>query len=126
LPNDHALPLCGDDERQTNVRVRVLMPSFAELELEVIRWSEARKIIPNSTAQAQFIKLQEEVNELRDALLKNDMNETVDAIGDCTVVLLNICALLDVNFTDCLAHAYDQIKDRTGTMGKDGIFYKNS
>ena len=125
MPNDYALSLCGDDERQTNVRVRVLMPSFAELELQVIRWSEARKIIPNSTAQAQFIKLQEEVNELRDALLKNDMSETVDAIGDCTVVLLNICALLDVNFTDCLAHVYDQIKSRTGTMGADGIFYKD-
>jgi NTP pyrophosphatase (non-canonical NTP hydrolase) len=100
------------------------MSSFQELELAVIRWSEARKIIPNSTPQAQFIKLQEEVDELRDALLKNDMEESVDAIGDCTVVLLNICALLDVNFTDCLAHAYDQIKNRRGTLGKDGIFVK--
>ncbi len=100
------------------------MSSFQELELAVIRWSEARKIIPNSTPQAQFIKLQEEVDELRDALLKNDMEESVDAIGDCTVVLLNICALLDVNFTHCLAHAYDQIKNRRGTLGKDGIFVK--
>jgi NTP pyrophosphatase (non-canonical NTP hydrolase) len=102
------------------------MSSFQELELAVIRWSEARKIIPNSTPQAQFIKLQEEVDELRDALLKNDMEESVDAIGDCTVVLLNICALLDVNFTYCLAHAYDQIKNRRGTLGKDGIFVKSS
>jgi NTP pyrophosphatase (non-canonical NTP hydrolase) len=102
------------------------MSSFQELELAVIRWSEARKIIPNSTPQAQFIKLQEEVDELRDALLKNDMEESVDAIGDCTVVLLNICALLDVNFTDCLAHAYEQIKNRRGTLGKDGIFVKSS
>lgn len=102
------------------------MSSFAELELHVIRWSEARKIIPNSTPQAQFIKLQEEVDELRDALLKQDMPETIDAIGDCAVVLLNICALLDVNFTDCLAHAYDQIKERKGTLGKDGIFVKSS
>lgn len=102
------------------------MSTFAELEMAVIRWSEARRIIPNSTPQAQFIKLQEEVDELRDALLKNDMAETVDAIGDCSVVLLNICALLDVNFTDCLAHAYSQIKDRRGTLGKDGIFVKSS
>jgi len=100
------------------------MSSFQELELAVIRWSEARRIIPNSTPQAQFIKLQEEVDELRDALLKKDMDEAVDAIGDCTVVLLNICALLDVNFTDCLAHAYEQIKNRRGTLGKDGIFVK--
>lgn len=100
------------------------MSSFTELELAVIRWSEARRIIPNSTPQAQFIKLQEEVDELRDALLKNDIDETVDAIGDCAVVLINICALLDVNFTDCLAHAYQQIKDRRGALGKDGIFVK--
>ena len=99
--------------------------SFADLEMAVIRWSEARRIIPNSTPQAQFVKLQEEVDELRDALLKNDMDETVDAVGDCTVVLLNICALLDVNFTDCLAHAYDQIKFRKGIMREDGLFYKD-
>lgn len=102
------------------------MSSFAELELNVIRWSEQRRIIPNSTPQAQFIKLQEEVDELHDALRKQDMAETVDAIGDCTVVLLNICALLDVNFTECLAHAYSQIKDRRGTLGTDGIFVKEA
>jgi NTP pyrophosphatase (non-canonical NTP hydrolase) len=100
------------------------MSSFSELELQVIRWSEARKIIPNSTPEAQLIKLQEEVNELLDALIAKNHDEAVDAIGDCTVVLLNICALMDVNFTDCLAHAYYQIKDRRGTLGKDGIFYK--
>jgi NTP pyrophosphatase (non-canonical NTP hydrolase) len=102
----------------------LLMSTFAELEMAVIRWSEARKIIPNSTPEAQLIKLQEEVNELLDALIAKNHDEAVDAIGDCTVVLLNICALMDVNFTDCLAHAYDQIKDRRGTLGKDGIFYK--
>ena len=100
--------------------------SFADLEMKVIQWSEARKIIPNSTPEAQFIKLQEEVNELRDALFAKDKHEAIDAIGDCTVVLLNICALLDVNFTDCLQAAYNEIKDRSGTLGKDGIFYKNS
>ena len=98
--------------------------SFADLEMKVIQWSEARKIIPNSTPEAQFIKLQEEVNELRDALFAKDKHEAIDAIGDCTVVLLNICALLDVNFTDCLFHAYNEIKDRKGFLGKDGIFVK--
>ena len=100
------------------------MSSFTELELAVIRWSEARRIIPNSTPMAQLCKLEEEVNELRDALFENNMSESIDAIGDCTVVLINICALLDVNFTDCLAHAYQQIKDRRGTMNAEGIFVK--
>jgi len=98
--------------------------SFADLEMKVIQWSEARKIIPNSTPEAQFIKLQEEVDELRDALFAKDKHDAIDAIGDCTVVLLNICALLDVNFTDCLAHAYNEIKDRKGYLNKDGIFVK--
>ena len=99
--------------------------SFAEYEMKIIQWSEKRKIIPNSTPMAQLCKLEEEVNELRDALFESNMEESIDAIGDCAVVLINICALLDVNFTDCLAHAYEQIKDRTGTMGADGIFYKD-
>src|SRR5512137_436207 len=98
------------------------MPSFAELELDVIRWSEARKIIPNSTAWAQQRKLEEEVEELRVALRDKNHEEAVDAVGDCAVVLINICALMDVNFTDCLAHAYNQIKDRTGHMTPDGLF----
>ena len=100
--------------------------SFAEYEMKVIQWSEKRKIIPNSTPEAQHIKLEEEVEELREALFDKDHEGAVDAIGDCAVVLINICALLDVNFTDCLAHAYDQIKDRKGTMNAEGIFVKES
>jgi NTP pyrophosphatase (non-canonical NTP hydrolase) len=99
--------------------------SFAEIEMKVVQWSEKRKIIPNSTPEAQHRKLEEEVEELREALFDKDHEGAVDAIGDCAVVLINICALMDVNFTDCLAHAYEQIKDRTGTMGADGIFYKD-
>ena len=101
------------------------MPSFAELELDVIRWSEARKIIPNSTPLAQAFKAVEEINELVDALRDGNKSEAVDAVGDVTVCLLNVCALMDVNFTDCLQAAYNEIKDRSGTMGADGIFYKD-
>lgn len=101
------------------------MSTFAELEMAVIRWSEARRIIPNSTAWAQHRKLEEKVEELRVALRDNNHEEAVDAVGDCAVVLINICALMDVNFTDCLAHAYEQIKDRTGHMTPDGLFHKD-
>jgi len=98
--------------------------SYSELELKVLRWSEQRKIIPNSTALAQLQKLEEEVNELRDGITSNNMEEIIDGVGDCTVVLINICALLDINLTDCLESAYEQIKDRRGTLGTDGIFRK--
>jgi len=99
--------------------------SFAELELDVIRWSEARKIIPNSTPLAQAFKAVEEINELVDALRDSNKAEAIDAVGDTVVCLINVCALLDVNLTDCLEAAYEQIKDRSGTMREDGIFYKD-
>ena len=100
--------------------------SYAELELAVIRWSEDRKIIPNSTPLAQAIKACEEINELVDALRDGDREGAIDGAGDTLVCLINVCALLDVNLTDCLEAAYEQIKDRTGKMGEDGIFYKNT
>ena len=102
------------------------MSSFTELELKVIRWSEARGIIPNSTPAAQFKKLQEEINELYEAMSNDDMVEVVDAIGDSMVCLINICALYDLNLTDCLEAAYNQIKDRRGYMNAEGIFVKES
>lgn len=98
--------------------------SYAETEMKVIQWSEARKIIPNSTPRAQAVKAVEEINELVDALAKGDRNEAIDAIGDTTVCLINVCALLDVDFVSCLKAAYEQIKDRRGYMNAEGIFVK--
>jgi NTP pyrophosphatase (non-canonical NTP hydrolase) len=98
--------------------------SYAETELKVIRWSEDRKIIPNSTPFAQSIKAVEEINELVYALRDNNKAEAIDAVGDTVVCLINVCALLDVNLTDCLEAAYEQIKDRKGYMNAEGIFVK--
>lgn len=102
------------------------MSSYAELEMKVINWSEQRRIIPNSTPFAQSIKAVEEINELVDALRDDNKIEAIDAIGDTVVCLINVCALLDVNLTDCLEAAYLQIKDRRGYMNDEGIFVKES
>lgn len=98
--------------------------SYAEVEMKVIQWSEARKIIPNSTPFAQSMKAVEEINELVDALRANNREEAIDAIGDTVVCLINVCALLDINMVDCLEAAYSQIKDRRGYMNAEGIFVK--
>jgi NTP pyrophosphatase (non-canonical NTP hydrolase) len=98
--------------------------SYSEIEMKVIQWSEARKIIPNSNPIAQWKKGMEEMDELRDALVKNDRAEAIDAVGDTVVCLINICALLDVDLVNCLESAYEEIKDRKGTMNEEGIFVK--
>lgn len=102
------------------------MSSYAELEMKVVQWSEQRRIIPNSTPFAQSIKAVEEINELVDALRDDNKVDAIDAIGDTVVCLINVCALLDVNLTDCLEAAYLQIKDRRGYMNAEGIFVKES
>jgi len=102
------------------------MSSYAEIEMKVVQRSEARKIIPNSTPFAQSIKAVEEINELVDALRDGNKIDAIDAVGDTVVCLINVCALLDVNLTDCLEAAYLQIKDRRGYMNDEGIFVKES
>jgi uncharacterized protein YabN with tetrapyrrole methylase and pyrophosphatase domain len=99
--------------------------SYALTEMKIIQWAEARKIIPNSTPMAQWVKACQEMEELRQALVNNDLAEIKDGVGDVVVCLINLCALADVDLVSCLEGAYQEIKDRTGHMGEDGIFYKD-
>ena len=100
--------------------------TYTKVELDVIRWSEQRRIIPNSTPFAQAMKAVEEINELVDALREDKREDAIDAVGDTVVCLINVCALMDVNLVDCLEAAYQQIKDRKGYMNEQGIFVKQS
>lgn len=90
----------------------------------VIQWGEARKIVQNSSPEAQAMKTHEEVMELRDAIRTNNRAEMIDAYGDILVTLIMGCATADLDLTACLEHAYNQIKDRKGTLNADGIFVK--
>lgn len=100
------------------------MSSYREVEMDVLRWAEARRIIPNSTPEAQFLKAVSEVGELADALNKGDMPAIRDAVGDTMVCLINMCALLDIDLVECLEGAYEQIKHRKGTLLPTGVFVK--
>lgn len=99
--------------------------SYAQIEMQVIQWGEARLIVQHSNPRAQAIKTLEEVGELIQAITDNDREAMIDAYGDILVTLVMGCATADLDLVKCFAHAYEQIKDRTGTLGKDGIFYKD-
>lgn len=100
--------------------------SWNMTEMDVIRWSEARGIIQNSTSEAQLRKAYEEMDELREAITKRDKDGIIDGLGDVLVCLINVAAIEDVNLTQCLQSAYQEIKDRKGYLGKDGIFVKET
>jgi phosphoribosyl-ATP pyrophosphohydrolase len=98
--------------------------SYSYYEMEVVRWGEARGIVQNGTAISQAIKTLEETTELLDALNRKNLADTRDAIGDVVVTLLMVCAILDINLTDCLKDAYEEIKDRKGYLTPEGTFIK--
>jgi len=100
--------------------------SFADLETKIIRWAEARRIIPNSTASTQLLKGFSEMGELADATIKRDMPAVIDGVGDVMVCLIIYCALLDIDLTDCMAAAYAEIEHRKGTLLPNGVFVKET
>ena len=100
--------------------------SYAKTEMQVIQWAEARKILPNATSQTQLLKTMSELGELADALIKGDRAGIIDGLGDVLVTLIIVAAKENLDMTACLESAYDEIKDRTGTMMPNGVFVKDT
>ena len=106
-------------------------------EFEPIRnWASERGIYEKGDAKTQCIKLFEEVGELSKAILNNDKDEIIDAIGDIVVVLTNLTELLPlykdgeiigdiekITIEDCVNSAYKVIAKRKGQM-INGTFVK--
>ena len=90
---------------------------------KIVGWHHDRNLIEGSTDKDQFAKLIQEAGELSDSICKG--KDVSDDIGDMMVVLLNIAERNKLSIKDCLAKAWDDIKDRKGRM-IDGIFVKES
>lgn len=99
--------------------------TFEYLQHLVLKWAHDRKIIEHSTSTAQLLKAVAEMGELADAQAKNDQAGIVDGVGDVLVCLINFCAIHHIDIVGCLGSAYDEIKDRKGTMWPGGVFVKD-
>lgn len=127
------------------------MSSYRDIEMKVLEWATARKILPRSTPVAQARKTAEESAELLEAsavlrtlafILEIDpdmahnrdfyefqaewQEKYKDAVGDVVVTLVNGCALADVDLVDCFYGSFQEIKDRKGTLMPNGVFVKES
>lgn len=100
--------------------------SYADIEMKVIQWGEARGIVQNSTPLAQATKTQEELFELIQAIHTKDREAMKDAYGDILVTLIMGCACADLDLVECFAGAYNEIKDRKGYLTPEGIFVKEA
>lgn len=102
------------------------MTSFTELQQNVLNWARARSILENSKPHVQLMKTGSELGELFDAEIKGDVDGQIDGVGDVLVTLIIYCELRGLSLTDCLASAYNEIKDRTGTLLANGVFVKDA
>ena len=78
----------------------------------------------HSTPAAQAIKTQEELDELIDAIRNNDREAMADSYGDIMVTLVMGAAIADLDLQTCFELAYQEIKDRKGSLNADGLWVK--
>lgn len=101
---------------------------YEKLQEKVIQWAKDRNIFENSNAIKQISKTQEELDETLDALKRLEQGEesileVADGIGDMLVTIILLAKTVGLDSVDCLADAYDEIKERKGKM-VDGLFVK--
>lgn len=87
------------------------------------KWAVDRNLIAGSSRQAQTVKLMEELGELASGIARGNEIAILDSIGDCFVVLTILAQQSNSTIDECVAHAYNEIKDRRGKM-IDGIFVR--
>lgn len=89
--------------------------------IENIRdWGKTKEI---SNPYVQMAKLSEESGELASELCRGRMHndEVKDALGDIGVVWIILADILGYYAEDCLALAWEQIKDRKGKNVNGGF-----
>ncbi len=89
----------------------------------IAQWAHDRNLIEGSTPHAQMLKFFEEGGELAGGVARQRIDKIKDGIGDCVVCLTILARQHGLDVRDCIAFAYDEIKDRKGRM-VDGIFIK--
>lgn len=104
---------------------------FEILRGKVLDWGKDKDLLHEENAEKQFMKFVEEVFEFKSEmdLSYNDpyVDEAVKRMelemGDIFVTLIILCSQLNLDPVDCLARAYEKIKDRKGKT-INGVFIK--
>jgi len=99
-----------------------------ELIKKVIAWGEPKGLTKERSlleSWPQYEKVKEEVGEIGKAIAHGDFVELVDGIGDSVVTLILLAKQNGLTIEDCLSHAYNEIKDRTGKT-INGKFIKDA
>jgi len=100
------------------------MKNYTELENLVIEWAKEKGIFEKGTTMSQAMKTWEEVHELKDAIVNDNREEIIDALGDIFVTIIIQAEMQGLSLESCLQSAYNVISNRTGKM-VNGQFVKD-
>ena len=93
------------------------------MEREIINWAKARKLDNPDNKFQQLAKVMEELGELSSAILKKDITETIDSIGDTYITLVILAHQMGYSLEDCAKRAFKVIEYRKGKT-INGTFIK--
>lgn len=95
-----------------------------ELTLAIYKWFDDRNLFDPIM---QFAKLNEEVGEIAHELTRDRRNslQLKDALGDTYITLVGMAHHLNMDLSECVEGAYNEIKDRKGKTVK-GTFIKDT
>jgi hypothetical protein len=71
-----------------NLKFLKIMKTLLELKPLILSWADEKGLLNYSIAPKQRLKLLEEIGETAKAILRNDISEIKDGIGDVFVVLV--------------------------------------
>ncbi len=91
---------------------------------EIIAFFEDRGLYERTTWRAQHLKLEEEVDELKDALLLGDDEQVLNEAGDCYICLLNVLHSCGLTMEQAVNYATNKVVKRKGKV-IDGVFVKS-
>lgn len=98
---------------------------MTELVRLVEQWAIEKNINKPEYRFNQMLKVVEEIGEVAGALAKWNEEEVKDGIGDSFVTLIILANQCGFTPEECLQHAYDVIKNRTGKT-INGVFIKDA
>lgn len=100
------------------------MRNYKELEKLVEQWADEKGILKKATPITQSLKTEEEVYELQEAIVNDNRDEIIDALGDILVTIIIQAKMQSLSLEECLESAYNVISKRTGKM-INGQFVKD-
>ena len=93
-------------------------------EKNIENWADERYLLQYENRFVQLAKVMEELGELAKAMIENDEDAIIDALGDSNITLTILARQMNFSLLECTNTAFNEIKNRKGKT-ENGTFIRN-